>query len=452
MAKKKRLKAIDLFAGAGGLSLGLELAGIDVVGAVEYCPKAVATYKHNFPDHAETTKCEDITKWSPVEMEDLIKDEMGLTKDDIDIIAGGPPCPGFSNIGRSKIISLLRDGGLDKWAWGDKNADELRHTFIQDPRNQLFMEFVAYVEHFEPRWFIMENVPGMLTSKIEAKGSVLKIVDVVEKAFKDIGYKCEVEPLWANDYGVPQTRQRVIFLGWKDPNDKISHPARKIKKDITSVQAIDDLPLMGQNGGPFATYGGSMSETPNHYQKSMRFGVYKQAKRMDPRTKNIPTGAEPLSCHEGRAVNPRDRAIFPKLTANEGEKRITYDMIEPEELEFPDGWRWVKSKEIVWNGKRGKERKTYKWYNRETFKDKMRRITPHKPSPTLVAHMAVDTYMYIHPTEDRTITPREAARIQSFPDSFDFSVVSFTSQYRQIGNAVPPLMAKAIAEEITKIA
>ena len=161
---------------------------------------------------------------------------------------------------------------------------------------------------------------------------------------------------------------------------------------------------------------------------------------------------EPLSCHKGRKVNPRDQAIFPKLTANEGEKRKTYDLINPEELEFPDGWRWVKEKQVVWNGKKGKERKTYKWYNRETFKDKMRRITPHKPSPTLVAHMAVDTYMYIHPTDDRTITPREAASIQSFPDSFDFSVVSFTSQYRQIGNAVPPLMGKAIAEEITKIA
>lgn len=452
MAKKKRLKAIDLFAGAGGLSLGLELAGIDVVGAVEHCPKAVETYKHNFPNHAKTTKRVDIKEWSPVQMEALIKDNMELTKDDIDIIAGGPPCPGFSNIGRSKIISLLRDGGFENWAWGDKNTDELRHTFIQDPRNKLFLEFVKYVEHFEPRWFIMENVSGMLTSKIEANGRVLKIVDVVKKAFSDIGYQCEVKPLWANDYGVPQTRQRVIFLGWKDPDDKISHPARNIKKDITSVEAIDDLPFVGQNGGPFATYGGSMSETPNRYQKSMRYEVYKKAKRPDPRTKKIPTGKEPLTCHYGRAVNPRDRAIFPKLTANEGEKRVTYDMIDPEDLEFPGGWRWVKSKEIVWNGKKGKQSKTYKWYNRETFKDKMRRISPHKPSPTLVAHMAVDTYMYIHPTEDRTITPREAARIQSFPDSFDFSVVSFTSQYRQIGNAVPPLMAKAIAEEITKIA
>ena len=449
---KKRLRAIDLFAGAGGLSLGLELAGIEVVGAVEHCPKAVETYKHNFPDHATTTMCKDITAWSPEDMEATIQEEMGVSKDDIDVIAGGPPCPGFSNIGRSKIISLLREGALEQWSWGEQSGDELRHTFIQDPRNKLFLEFVKYVDYFQPRWFIMENVPGMLTSKIEAKGEVLKIVDVVKKSFNNIGYHCKVKPLWANDYGVPQSRQRVIFLGWKEPNDEISHPLRSVEKDITSLEAIDDLPHMGQDGGPFAKYGGRMSGSPNAYQKSMRFGVYKSSKRTDPRTGKTPTGKEPLSCHNGRAVNPRDRAIFPKLTANEGEKRVTYDMIEPEELDFPDGWRWVKSKEIVWNGKRGKNSRSYKWYKRESFKDKMRRITPHKPSPTLVAHMAVDTYMYIHPTEDRTITPREAARIQSFPDSFDFSVVSFTSQYRQIGNAVPPLMGKAIAEEITKIA
>ena len=122
MAKRKGLKAIDLFAGAGGLSLGLELAGIDVVGAVEHCPKAVETYKHNFPDHAKTTKCEDITEWPHEKMEALINTKMELTKEDIDIIAGGPPCPGFSNIGRSKIISLLRDGGLDRLGMGGRKS------------------------------------------------------------------------------------------------------------------------------------------------------------------------------------------------------------------------------------------------------------------------------------------------------------------------------------------
>ena len=128
----------------------------------------------------------------------------------------------------------------------------------------------------------------------------------------------------------------------------------------------------------------------------MRFTKMRNAPTLE--QKKIPTGKEPLTGHYGRAVNPRDRAIFPKLTANEGEKRKTYDMIDPEDLEFPDGWQWVKSKEKCGTGKR-KQSKTYKWYNRETFKDKMRRIAPHKPSPTLVAHMAVDTYMYIHPTK-----------------------------------------------------
>ena len=102
---------------------------------------------------------------------------------------------------------------------------------------------------------------------------------------------------------------------------------------------------------------------------------------------------------------------------------------------------------LVVNKSITKGRNSYKWYSTKSFKDKIRRIPAHKPCPTLVAH-GNRTYMYVHPTDDRTLTPQEAARIQSFPDSFDFSEVSFTSQYRQIGNAVPPLMAKAIAEEI----
>jgi len=443
---KPRLNAIDLFAGAGGLSLGLELAGIEVVGSVEYCPKAVITYKHNFPGHV--SMCKDITEFPPEEMEKALKNQKGLSKKDIDIIAGGPPCPGFSNIGRSKIVSLLRDG---TWSWGDKKADETRHQFIQDPRNELFLEFVKYVEHFEPQWFIMENVPGMLTSKNKNE-QVIPIL--VKQAFLSAGYECRWKVLSADDYGVPQARKRLIFIGWrvKHPEDEFKHPIASKGKKWTALDAISDLPLMGQDGGPYAIYKGKLNKKPNKYQIQMRNGIYKNAKRMDPITRKIPTDDDPLTCHFGRAVNPRDRAIFPELTANKGEKRRTYDEIEPSELEFPEDWRWDAQNELVWNGKTGDEKKTYKWYNRKSFKDKMRRISGHKPSPTLVAHMAVDTYMYIHPTDDRTITPREAARIQSFPDNFDFSVVSFTSQYRQIGNAVPPLMGKAIAEEITKIA
>lgn len=446
---KKGLKAIDLFAGAGGLSLGLELAGIEVVGSVEHCPKAVTTYRHNFPSHV--AMCKDITDFPPEEMEKELLTQKQIKKNEIDIIAGGPPCPGFSNIGRSKIISLLREGTHEKWSWGDEEADKLRHSFIQDPRNELFLEFVKYVEHFQPRWYIMENVPGMLTSKNKNK-QIIPIL--VKQAFLMAGYQCKWKVLSADDYGVPQARKRLIFVGWKTdcPKDEFLHPSAQKGRKWTANDAIDDLPRVGKGGGPFERYGGVLNPKPNAYQSSMRKGVYKRAGRKDPRTGEIPTGKEPLTCHTGRAVNPRDQAIFPMLTAAEGERRVTYDLVEPSELNFPDGWRWDSKNELVWNGKTGKEKKTYKWYNRKSFKDKMRRISGHKPSPTLVAHMAVDTYMYIHPTDHRTITPREAARIQSFPDNFDFSVVSFTSQYRQIGNAVPPLMAKAIGEEITKIA
>lgn len=442
---RPQLNAIDLFAGAGGLSLGLELAGINVVGSVEYCHKAVKTYQHNFPGHL--AMCKDITLFSPEELQLELERQRNLTPDDIDIVAGGPPCPGFSNIGRSKIVSLLREG---KWSWGSEETQETRHQFIQDPRNELFLEFVKYVKHFQPRWYIMENVPGMLSSK-NAKEQIIPLL--IKEAFHEIGYECRWKVLSADDYGVPQARQRVIFIGWKSnaPGDEFSHPSSTEKRKFTALEAISDLPFVGQDGGEHTDYGEKIGSRPNRFQTQMRYKLYKDAGKLDPRLRKIPSSKVEINCHRGRAVNPRDRAIFPKLTAKDGERRVTYDKIEPDELEFPGTWQWDTERELVWNGKTGEDEKTYKWYNRNSFKDKLRRIPGHKPSPTLVAHMAVDTYMYIHPIEDRTITPREAARIQSFPDSFDFSVVSFTSQYRQIGNAVPPLMAKAIAEQITKV-
>ncbi|MDA0716178.1 MAG: DNA cytosine methyltransferase [archaeon] len=436
------MKAIDLFSGAGGLSLGFELAGIEVVAAVEFCEKAMVTYRHNFPNHL--TYCDDIKNLSTKVMLKDLKNR-GIKKSDIDLVIGGPPCPGFSNIGRSKIISLLRDGD---WKFKGRPPKEFKHQFIQDPRNKLFLEFVRFVKEFQPKGFVMENVPGMLTSKNSTGKAITALIN---QSFKDIGYDCKMDVLDASDFGVPQARKRVIFIGWQSnkPFHIFAHPKPMQDKKWTSLDAISDLPIISQEGGlPVDNY----THPKNEYQEIMQFRAYKEAKRIDVRTGKVPSKSVPskLSCHVGRWVNPRDRAIFPLLQSPENEPRTTYDMIEPSQLKFPEGWTWNGSKQVVTNGKRGKDMKTYKWYNRTSFKDKMRRIPWHKPSPTLVAHMATDTYMYIHPEPEthRTITPQEAARIQSFPDSFDFGEVSFTSQYRQIGNAVPPLMAKAIAEEI----
>jgi len=441
--QNKVFNAIDLFAGAGGLSLGFELAGINVVAAVEYCEKAVITYEHNFPTHLTYT--DDIKN---VKTKDVLMDlnKKGIQKDDIDLVIGGPPCPGFSNIGRSKIISLLRD---KKWKFSGRAPKEWRHQFVQDPRNKLFLEFIRFVEDFEPRGYVMENVPGMLTSK-NSTGKAITVL--IKQEFDRIGYTCEMKVLSSEDFGVPQARKRVIFIGWKksNPKDEFKHPSKNSKQRIwTSLEAISDLPFVSQEGG-FST--DLVVPPKNSFQKQMRYEEYQKARKKDAFIGKTPSKTTPSTpnIHYGRKVNPRDRAIFPLLQTPIDGKRVTYDLINPEDLKFPAPWIWDSDKQVVHNNRSGKKRKSYKWYKRESFKDKMRRIPWHRPSPTLVAHMATDTYMYIHPetTTHRTITPQEAARIQSFPDGLDFSEVSFTSQYRQIGNAVPPLLAKAIGQEI----
>ena len=435
-----KIHAIDLFAGAGGFSLGFALAGIDVVAAVEYNKPATVTYAHNFPNHL--IYHHDINNLDPAQVEDGLIQKKNLNKEDIDLIIGGPPCPGFSNIGRSKIISLIREGNWD--------GEETRHRFVQDPRNKLFLQFVRYVKYFQPRGFVMENVTGMLTS-VSKKG--ISIPDLVKKEFARIGYTCNLKELKAEDYGVPQVRRRLIFIGWnKDQSDdSFSHPTQDTKKIWTSLDAISDLPDVGQDGGQLERH----LPSKNEFQRSMRYKLYSKAGITDPKTGKIPKRTPQLTCHKGRRVNQRDRVIFPKLQHPKNGKRVTYDQIDPNELTFPPSWKWDNKKKLLINQDPTTIPAQYKWYDRKQFKDKMRRIPAHKPCYTLVAHMHNDAYMFIHPEPNthRTITPREAARIQSFPDHFDFSAggkVAFCEQYRQIGNAVPPLMARAIAREVIR--
>jgi DNA (cytosine-5)-methyltransferase 1 len=433
------LKAIDLFAGAGGFSLGFALAGVDVVAAVEYHKPATKTYAYNFPGHLVYHR--DIQKLEPREVEiDLNQRDIG--REEIDLVIGGPPCPGFSNIGRSKIISLIRDG-----TWG---GEETRHRFVQDPRNQLFLRFVAYVDHFQPRGFVMENVTGMKTS-VNKDG--ISIPTLIESEFDRIGYTCKLKELKAEEYGVPQVRRRLIFIGWKKDRkqDAFDHPPATSKRIWTSMEAISDLPDVGQDGATLY----HRKPCNNLFQRDMRFGLFNRCGIVSSMAKSVPKKAGKLTCHQGRRVNPRDRAIFPALQHPVNGNRTTYDKIEPTKLQFPKPWVWDKRKQLLINTKKDSKPSQYKWYDRKQFKDKMRRIPAHQPCYTLVAHMHNDAYMFIHPEPNthRTITPRESARIQSFPDHFDFSAggtVPFTEQYRQIGNAVPPLMAMAIAEAIKK--
>lgn len=439
-----RPKAIDLFAGPGGLSLGLNLSGFNIVGAVEWDADAGATYRHNMGDHVHVG---DIQNHPPEEMERQLKAKGSIKrKNEIVLVSGGPPCPGFSLMGRSKIANLIETG---EWEGSDS-----RHAFIDDPRNQLFREFVKYVAHFKPKHFLMENVKGMVSYKNQQE---VPIITVIKKEFETLGYSVEAKVLTASEYGVPQNRQRVIFLGTKGKRQTINYP-EPTGITISLRDSLQDLPPVFPSTGLSS---GEKLLPLSQISLSKRGRFIRWARNQKTPSGNQINNRE-CTLHHTRPVNPRDQAIFPLLTSGEISERTLYKDIYPSRLSevenlLPEGYELKQYKTVPPKvvGPPWGQRKTklWKWYDPSKFGDKMRRMRGDKPAPTMVAHLAKDGYMFVHPDEHRTITVREAARCQSFPDSYDFSANgknSVSSQFRQVGNAVPPLMALALGEEILK--
>ena len=220
--------AIDLFAGPGGLSLGLKRAGFDVVGAIELDKDAGRSYKHNIGNH---TIGKDIQEFAPKEFRAFLQGRGLIRKGgSLDLIAGGPPCPGFSLIGRSKISNLIKKGQY-------QGSKDYRHRFIDDPRNQLFREFVKYVGEFRPRYFVMENVSGMSSFLIEGD----PVIEVIERSFSELGYHVSSAILSASDYGVPQLRKRIIFLGTKHGEAKPEFPPKKTNSGNNTLDVADAI-------------------------------------------------------------------------------------------------------------------------------------------------------------------------------------------------------------------
>ena len=432
-------KAIDLFAGAGGLSLGFGFAGIEVVGAVEHDENAVKSYNYNIGNHAFE---KDITKFTPQMMlKEMKKQNLIRRKSEIEIICGGPPCPGFSLMGRSKISSLIKSG---EWEGSDA-----RHKFIDDKRNKLFLEFVKYVEFFKPKVFVMENVKGMESFESEEGAP---IIDIIVDEFKSIGYEnIQVKILDSSEYFVPQKRKRIIFIG-SASKKKIVHPVA-YDSNLTLQDAFIDLPEIDILTGISAIQKlKPMSKISGEKRKSL-LRYFRTQKVLQ---HEIIHGSN-SSLHKTRKVNPRDRGIFPLLRSGQEGPRILYKDVYPAMLKqvkkgLPEGYKMLpKSKGYLIVSLDKKKKRKWKWYDREKFGDKMRRMRWDEPGPTVVAHLEKDGYMFVHPGEDRTISVREAARMQSFPDSFDFSAggeVAFTRQNRQIGNAVPPLLGLAIGQMV----
>lgn len=355
--------AVDLFAGAGGLSAGLEKAGWTVVTAVDHNEAALQTHRANFPG-----KALNLDLSNQEEVKALIEELSSLG---IDLIAGGPPCQPFSRAGRAKIRSLVANG----------------HRDSSDPRKELWRSFVAVIIGIHPRAVLMENVPDM------AIGDDLRVVRELASTLEAYGYDVDYRLLDAWRYGVPQHRKRFILQARRD-GAKITWPV-PCTVDPTVRDAIYDLPRLGETLGA--------RELPYHGRPSST--IASQLRNSNDTT---------VYDHITRPVRDDDREAFALMTHK---SRYT-DL--PSHLQR---------------------------YRTDTFTDKYKRLDWDSLSRTVTAHIAKDGYWYIHPEEDRTLSVREAARLQTFPDTFRFAGTR-SDAFRQIGNAVPPFLAKAVATEL----
>jgi DNA (cytosine-5)-methyltransferase 1 len=381
---------IDLFCGCGGFSLGMERAGFECLAAIDNNAEAIKVYAKNFPQVSSVLN-KDLEKFSPSDLQAI------LGKNRIDVIVGGPPCQGFSNVRR--VDSSNHGSGVKR-----------------DKRRYLYRHFLSFVEHFQPKVFVMENVLGIQTA---AKG---RFFTAVQAEARELGYKvhAQVEEAWK--LGVPQKRRRQLIIGVKMdipgffPSQLIpcnrAWTNSKVPNDfVTLGDAIGDLPILHSGGG----------KAESQYNLKRRKSIFanrgERAKHYLEKVLEIDK-APVLTGHWARPHNARDLRDFARL--HEGE-HSGEAIARGEKMEFT--------------------------YNREVFKDRFKRQHREEQCSTIVAHLSKDGLMFIHPTQNRSLTPREAARIQSFPDWFEFCVAR-THQFKVIGNAVPPLVAEAVGQEI----
>ena len=349
------MQGIDLFSGAGGLSIGAESAGISVKNAVEAERNAAATFAFN---HTNTSLIEkDIQKVQA-------RDFTNISKNEALIVFGGPPCQGFSTSNQ-------------------KNRD------FENKKNWLFKDYLRIIRSTKPDWILFENVKGLIETE---NGYFL---DAVIDGFKRLGYKTNYFILNSADYGVPQHRNRLFIVGNRN-GDSISAPAPTSTKHITVAQAIKDLPTIEDLSGPEERTYSSTAKTA--YAKAMRNGMEK--------------------CHNNLVTKNADHIV----------QRY---------LHIPQGGNWQDIPKRLMKNYADTSRCHTGIY---------RRLREDEPS------IVIGNYrknMLIHPWEHRGLSVREAARLQSFPDNFLFKG-SIGFQQQQVGNAVPPLLAKAVFAQIIR--
>lgn len=344
------MNVLDLFCGAGGLSYGFESAGFNVVLGIDNDAAALKTFESNHK--GAKSICGDITQ---IHYEKDIKDVIGDIS--IDVIIGGPPCQGFS-------LS------------GPRN--------FEDPRNKLYLSYIRLVDEIRPKAFVIENVPGLVSLfGGEVRDNIIRI-------FTEMGYDVQNKILCASDYGVPQSRKRVVFVGIKKGLGKFEYPEIS-ETQVTCEMALSDLPPLTETVGEAEQ--DYVCDPANDYQKLMR-------------------------ARSGKVKN--------HIAATHSEKVQHIISLVPDGgnyKDLPEEYRDSRNFHVAWT-----------------------RFNSKKPAPTIdTGHRHHFHYKY-----NRVPTVRECARLQSFPDDFEF-IGNKTQQFRQVGNAVPPLMAEKIAEKLMEI-
>ncbi len=464
LATGGRPRVLDLFSGCGGLSLGFHAAGFQIAAAVELDPDAAKSHGLNFHNGApEHILAKDITAVSPQRLAEEL--QLGDASSAFDVIVGGPPCQAFARVGRSKLREV---------------ADHPK-AFRHDPRARLYIEYLNYVEACAPLAVLMENVPDMLNHG--GHNIAEEVCDVLSSR----GYVCGYTLLNAAFYGVPQMRERMFLLAYHSSvADAVSFPkpthwidlppgydgsravALKLLPDIAEGNSHYCRPPVARKPLPPAvTAREAMSDLPEiNARKLLASGELKRgARRFDAPVPSKAhtklsefashmrtwTGFESSGILNDHVIRylPRDYQLFARLKPGDQYP----EAVACAENMFDKAISALKAK------KNAPIRNSPAWkqlrasivppYDPRKFPNKWRKMEGDQPARTLLAHLGKDSYTHIHydSRQARSISVREAARLQSFPDGFVFSG-TMNPAFRQIGNAVPPLLAKAIAGEI----
>lgn len=459
-----RPRVLDLFSGCGGLSLGFKAAGFEIAGAVEFDANAARSHGINFHGGDEThCKSRDITETSPSELTAAL--DLGEASEAFDVLVGGPPCQAFARVGRSKL----------------REVAEHPEAFRHDPRARLYIEYLNYVEACAPLAVVIENVPDMLNHG--GHNLAEEIVEILAAK----GYVTRYTLLNAAFYGVPQMRERMILIAIRaEVVDDIEFPAPSHWIDLPSgyigSRAVAlKLALAGASSGyvPAAEANDDLPEAVTTEQaigdlpeilarEMLASGELRRgARKLDVaipyaghnrqndyiRTMRNWLGYEGTAAVRDHVIRylPRDYRIFAGLKpgdqypeANRYARQLFSDELSrleqvgtrPEEESAE--WEAIKAQFVP-------------PYDDGKFPNKWRKMEAASPARTLLAHLGKDGYSHIHydSQQARPISVREAARLQSFPDGFRFAG-TMNPAFRQIGNAVPPLLAKAVATSLLR--